>query len=676
MTAGPLDGARWGVITLPGEEVSPRFEILGRTAAWQDGQPLDLGPGKQQAVLAVLLLTPNRPVPTAAIVDAVWGDEPPDNGANVVQKYVAGLRRVLEPGRSPRSPGRLLTLSGAGYALHVPHGGLDADVFRDRVKEALAVRATGDAARAGALLRDALDLWRGPALAGLNGGFFTAARDRLEEERAAALEASAEIGLDLREHARLVPELIRLVAEFPLREGFRYLLMLALYRSGRQAEALAAYRDARAFFGEEFGSEPGERLQSLHVGILRSDPSLAPPPPGPSEVSEANGSTAEANRSASEANRSAAEAQRAASEPQRAVPEAQPAAAEPQRAAPEVPGDGRPAGYAAETVTAAARSSSPPVPAGFAPPDPRPSPDPVPNVPAGMLLAYPAATAAPAPAPAWPAYDGPAFSGGPAFGNGPAGYSAAPAAWGSWPAPVKRKRLAWPLRLLLALIPPLSLGLATWALLAYFAARRQSWWLAVASAVQLGLTVLFFGSALATDVDQTTWWDVPMMFSLLATMLGGAVHLVVLTAEPWSPPPDDGERAAAVMAVPMIEQRVRREQARSLVAHHPAVARLLRIGRPDLARTFDDGGLIDVNAAPEHVLAALPGLGPSHAKLIVLSRTAQGPLATVDDLVHRQIMPFQTVHALRETLIAVPPATNAAAAPEELGTPAAPAAGV
>ncbi|WP_165963972.1 BTAD domain-containing putative transcriptional regulator [Actinomadura sp. KC216] len=619
------------MITLPSKEASPRFEILGRPAAWRDGQPLDLGPGKQQAVLAVLLLTPNRPVPTTAIVDAVWGDEPPDNGANVVQKYVAGLRRVLEPDRSPRSPGRLLTLSGAGYALHVPRGGLDADVFRDRVKEALAERAAGDVARAGTLLRDALDMWRGPALAGLNGGFFTAARDRLEEERAAALEASAEIGLDLREHARLVPELIRLVAEFPLREGFRYLLMLALYRSGRQAEALAAYRDARAFFAEEFGSEPGERLQSLHVGILRSDPSLAAPGPGA--------------------------ARRSASEP----PD----------------DDGRPAADAADTVEAVARPS-PPVPSGFAPPDPRLNPAPVadaPDAPGGRLLAYPAPAAAPAPPPSWPSYNGPAFANGSAFGNGVAGYSAAPAAWGAWPAPVEKKRPAWPLRAVLASIPLLSLGLATWAVLAYFAARRRSWWLALASAVQLGLTVLGFGSALASDVDQTTWWDVPMMFSLLATMLGGAVHLVVLTAEPWSPPPPDDERAAAAMAVPMIEQRVRREQARSLVAHHPEVARHLGIGRPDVARAFDDGGLIDVNTAPEHVLAALPGLEPSHAKLIVLSRTAQGPLATVDDLVHRQIMPFQTVHALRETLIAVPPNTDAAVPDEEFGAPAAPAAG-
>ncbi|WP_165968878.1 BTAD domain-containing putative transcriptional regulator [Actinomadura sp. KC06] len=587
MTAEALNGERLGVITLPGEDASPRFEILGRPAAWRDGQPLDLGPGKQQAVLAVLLLTPNRPVPTTAIVDAVWGDEPPDNGANVVQKYVAGLRRVLEPGRSPRSPGRLLTLSSAGYVLHVPRGGLDADVFHDRVKEALAVRATGDAARAATLLQDALDMWHGPALAGLNGGFFSSARDRLEEERAAALEASAEIGLDLGEHARLVPELIRLVAEFPLREGFRYLLMLALYRSGRQAEALAAYRDARDFFAEEFGFEPGERLQGLHLGILRSDPALAAP-----------------------------------------------------------------ATDAVEAAEAAAEPASD-VPPGFVPPDPRPGTASAADAPGEVVLAYPPASAAPAP-------------------TAPAGYFAAPVAWAHREAPAGR-RLPWAVRAVLVLVPLVSFGAASWALLAYFAARRKSLRLALIASGHLALTIVFVATATATDVDQTSWWDVPMMVSLIATTFGGAVHLAVLTAEPW-PPGTDGERAARTPAVPLIEQRVRREQARSLVAHHPAVARLLRIGRPDLARTFDDGGLIDVNTAPEHVLAALPGLEPSHAKLIVLSRTAQGPLATVDDLVTRQIMPFQTVHALRETLIAVP-----AAAPEEIGapggTPATPAAG-
>ncbi len=560
-----------GVVTLAGDGSPLRFEILGRPAAWRDGRELDLGPGKQRAVLAVLLLSPNRPVPTSSIVEAVWGDEPPDNGANVVQKYVAGLRRVLEPERSPRSPGRLLTLTGAGYALRVPPEGLDAEIFQDRVKEALAVRAAGDPARAESLLRDALSGWRGTALAGLNGSFFAAARDRLDEERAAALEACAEIGLELGEHARLVPELIRLVAEYPLREGFRYLLMLALYRCGRQAEALAAYRDARDYFADEFGVEPGERLQSLHVGILRADPALAPPPAQDTPPADD-------------------------------LPE--------------------PAGTGAA--------------AGFAPPDPLPAvPVRAEHVPTTMVAAHPAAAVQP-----WPGV--PVVGAAPAIG---------------WPSPPPlpapgRRGYPWVVRAGLILAPLLSFGVLTWAEAAYFAARRRSGTLGIMSVGYLVMTVVFFYGAAATDPEATGWWDVPMMLSVFVTTLGGGVHMALITSEPSSPP--DGRPGAAV-DVGLIERRVRREQARSLVAHHPAVARELRIGRPDLARTFDDGGLVDVNAAPEHVLAALPGLDPHHAKLIVLARTAHGPLASVDDLAVREILPYHTVHALRETLIAVPP---------------------
>ncbi|WP_246178937.1 BTAD domain-containing putative transcriptional regulator [Actinomadura decatromicini] len=560
------------MVTLAGDGSPLRFEILGRPAAWRDGRELDLGPGKQRAVLAVLLLSPNRPVPTSSIVEAVWGDEPPDNGANVVQKYVAGLRRVLEPERSPRSPGRLLTLTGAGYALRVPPEGLDAEIFQDRVREAHAVRAAGDPARAEALLRDALSGWRGTALAGLNGSFFEAARGRLDEERAAALEACAEIGLELGEHARLVPELIRLVAEYPLREGFRYLLMLALYRCGRQAEALAAYRDARDFFADEFGVEPGERLQTLHVGILRADPALAAPP-APADTPPADD-----------------------------LPE--------------------PAGTGAA--------------AGFAPPDP-PAAAPVraEHVPATMVAAHPAAAGQP-----WPGV--PVVGPAPAIG---------------WPPPQApaRRRYPWAVRTGLILAPLLSFGALTWAEVAYFAARRRSGTLGLMSVGYLVMTVVFFYGAAATDPEATGWWDVPMMFSVFVTTLGGGVHLALITAEPSSPPDGPAGLSEAAVDVALIERRVRRDQARSLVAHHPAVARELRIGRPDLARTFDDGGLVDVNAAPEHVLAALPGLDPYHAKLIVLARTAHGPLPSVDDLAVREILPFHTVHALRETLIAVPP---------------------
>ncbi|MFC4052458.1 BTAD domain-containing putative transcriptional regulator [Actinomadura syzygii] len=581
------------MVTLAGDGSPLRFEILGRPAAWRDGRELDLGPGKQRAVLAVLLLSPNRPVPTSSIVEAVWGDEPPDNGVNVVQKYVAGLRRVLEPERSPRSPGRLLTLTGAGYALRVPPEGLDAELFQDRVREALAVRAAGDPARAESLLRDALSGWRGTALAGLNGSFFDAARGRLDEERAAALEACAETGLELGEHARLVPELIRLVAEYPLREGFRYLLMLALYRCGRQAEALAAYRDARDFFADEFGVEPGEQLQSLHVGILRADPALAPPPAHDTPPALADTPPVPADTPA--------------------VPAVTPLA----------PADDLP-------VPAAAGAAA----AGFAPPDPLAAV----QVRAGHVPTTVAAHSAAAVQP---------WSGVPVVGAAPA------LGWPPPPPAPGRRRYPWAVRCGLMLAPLLSFGTLTWAEVAYFAARRRSRTLGIMSVGYLVMTVVFFYGTAATDPEATGWWDVPMLFSVFVTTLGGSVHVALITSEPSSP--DGRDEPGSALDVPLIERRVRRDQARSLVAHHPAVARELRIGRPDLTRTFDDGGLVDVNAAPEHVLAALPGLDPYHAKLIVLARTAHGPLASVDDLAVREILPFHTVHALRETLIAVPP---------------------
>ncbi|GAA1859435.1 BTAD domain-containing putative transcriptional regulator [Actinomadura bangladeshensis] len=608
---------------MPGEGSSPRFEILGRPTAWRDGRELDLGPGKQRAVLAVLLLTPRRPVPTASIVAAVWGDDPPDNGANVVQKYVAGLRRVLEPDRSPRTPGRLLTLTAGGYALHVPPEGLDTEVFQARVKAAQAVE---DAAQAEEMLREALAMWRGPALAGLNGAFFDAARNRLEEMRAAALEARAEAGLAAGEHARLVSELLRLVAEFPLREGFRYLLMLALYRSGRQAEALAAYRDARDFLADEFGVEPGERLRALHLGILRSDPTLTPPRKNTPTTTSTPITT-------------------------------------PQHTPPKPPLDTTPPNPLPSTTdlphTVAA--SGPPhgvqptdlphTVAASGPPDGVRPTELVHGVAAGGLPYGGAASGHGPGAAAQEAFRGGVSAelsyGAPTVhdvlpsGAGPRSGVVGP------PSVVSGRRVSWLLRAVLVSLPPLSFGLVAWALVAYFAARRRSRGLAGMAVGYLALSIVFLVGATSGDPERSSPWDGPLFFALLATMFGGAVHLALLTAE--SP------GGVPVVNVQLIERRARRDQARSLAAHHPVIAHRLGIGRPDLATGFDDGGLVDVNSAPEHVLATLPGLDAHHAKLIVLARTAHGPLASVDDLVARQILPYQVVHAVREMMIAVPP---------------------
>ena len=133
---------------------SVRFDLLGPLRALHGQRELDLGPAKQRAVLAVLLLAANRPVPTSRIIDAVWGDEPPENGTNVVQKYVAGVRRVLEPERAPRAAGLLLTLTEAGYRLSVAPGNSDLDLFTSHVREARQLRGAGRLAEAAAELSD------------------------------------------------------------------------------------------------------------------------------------------------------------------------------------------------------------------------------------------------------------------------------------------------------------------------------------------------------------------------------------------------------------------------------------------------------------------------------------------------------------------------------------------
>src|SRR4051794_27595475 len=168
--------AAQGGVAVTGTPSDPalRFEILGGIRALRGDQPVDLGPAKQQAVLAVLLLHAGRPVPTHQIVDAVWGDEPPENGANVVQKYVAGLRRALDPDRAPRTPGELLALSGSGYVLRTAEATLDSDEFQAAVNRAAAERAANRSMEAAGTLRAGLSLWRGEALSGLSGSVFEA----------------------------------------------------------------------------------------------------------------------------------------------------------------------------------------------------------------------------------------------------------------------------------------------------------------------------------------------------------------------------------------------------------------------------------------------------------------------------------------------------------------------
>ena len=239
------------------------FRILGPLEVAADGEPLQLSGQKQRALLALLLLDANRVVSTDRIVDALWGAEPPRTAATSLQNFVSQLRKLLGSDVVVTKP--------PGYQLRIEPEQLDLERFTRLVEES---RAEPPAERA-AKLRRALALWRGPALADL--GFEAFAQQeigRLEELRLAALEDRVEAELEAGRHSDLVGELEAFADEHPLRERLRSHLMLALYRSGRQAEALQIYHDTRRVLVDELGIEPSPTLQQLHGAILRQDPRL------------------------------------------------------------------------------------------------------------------------------------------------------------------------------------------------------------------------------------------------------------------------------------------------------------------------------------------------------------------------------------------------------------------
>ncbi|UBU13751.1 BTAD domain-containing putative transcriptional regulator [Nonomuraea gerenzanensis] len=244
------------------------LRILGPLEALADGTALDLGAAKQQVILGVLLLHPNRVVSAGRLVDEVWGEAPPPSAAKVVQGYVSGLRRVLG--------GDAIVTRGRGYLAVVPPGALDAERFERLAREG----READPAAAAGLFRQALSLWRGEALAGL--AFRSSAAgevERLTEQRIGVTEELMEAELALGGGAALVPGLRELVAAHPYRERPRAQLMLALYRSGRQAEALAVYRDTRRLLAAELGLEPGPELRRMERLVLEQAEELAPERP-------------------------------------------------------------------------------------------------------------------------------------------------------------------------------------------------------------------------------------------------------------------------------------------------------------------------------------------------------------------------------------------------------------
>ena len=251
------------------------FLILGPLEIRDNERTIKVDRGQPAALLALLLLNANERVSLDRIVDHLWPDGPPASATKSVQVHVSRLRRALgDNGSAAR--GRIET-RGSGYAIALAPGELDAERFRALVAKATEARGGGDAAGAAELIREALRLWRGPPLADLpQSPLLDPEVASLEEQRLSAHEELIEAELALGRHADVVAELEALARRHPMRERLRAQLMLALYRSGRQAEALQAYQDVRRVLATEAGLEPGPALRDLERAILHQDVALAP----------------------------------------------------------------------------------------------------------------------------------------------------------------------------------------------------------------------------------------------------------------------------------------------------------------------------------------------------------------------------------------------------------------
>ncbi|TDP97488.1 BTAD domain-containing putative transcriptional regulator [Labedaea rhizosphaerae] len=252
----------------------PAFTLLGPVEATLHGMPVPLGPPQRRAVLVPLLLGAGRVCSTDHIIDAVWGAAPPGKAYNAVQAHISVLRRMLEPERAPREPSRVIQSIGRGYVIGPREFSADAFQFRQQVGEAATARAQGDVTQAAKVLREALDLWHGPALLDVPGPFAQAHRERLAEERLAAYEELVDLELAAAK-GPLDHDLTELLREHPHRERLHGLHMRLLHHNGRRPDALAAYAAARKRLAEDLGLDPGPELQALHRAILADD---HPPP--------------------------------------------------------------------------------------------------------------------------------------------------------------------------------------------------------------------------------------------------------------------------------------------------------------------------------------------------------------------------------------------------------------
>jgi DNA-binding SARP family transcriptional activator len=265
--------------------VQVTFGVLGSVAAWDGaGGSLALRGPRHRAVLARLVVARGRVVPVTRLVDDLWWAEPPEGAVGAVRTFVAALRRAIEPDRPPRAPARLLVTEGPGYALRASPDAVDAWRFEDSVAAAATLPPDPVAARLG----EALGWWRGPAYADFaDEPWATAERSRLAELRLHAVERRAQALLDLGRAAEAVPDLDAHVSDHPWREDAWRMLALALYRTGRQGDALVVLHRARALLVEQLGVDPGPRLRRLEADILAQAKHLDPSAPAPDLGSDA-----------------------------------------------------------------------------------------------------------------------------------------------------------------------------------------------------------------------------------------------------------------------------------------------------------------------------------------------------------------------------------------------------
>jgi predicted ATPase/DNA-binding SARP family transcriptional activator len=252
-----------------------RIELLGPVEAWVDDQPVALGGQRPQALFALLALMGGRVVTTDRLIDELWGDDPPARARDSLQMHVSRLRKALTEAGADASP---LVSHAGGYLLHVQPGDRDVDRWQQTLGRVRRAREAGELAAARAAIEEALRLWRGQPLGGVAvNSMLAAERARLEEERVGAIVEGIELDLELGRHGELLGQLEALVIAHPFKERLVELQMLALYRSGRQADALAAFQSARGRFVEELGIEPSEHLRELHEDVLKHSAELSPP---------------------------------------------------------------------------------------------------------------------------------------------------------------------------------------------------------------------------------------------------------------------------------------------------------------------------------------------------------------------------------------------------------------